>query len=234
MPEAIQKKIMKTTKILIVGAICLFSITGWTQNKDKKQKKSKNKTEMTLNTELDSVSYSLGVNIAENLANQGLDTLNVDALAKGMLDYLNSNDLAITREQGEQLLQAYFNKMAMESANKNKRAGEEFLANNAKREGIVTLPSGMQYEIIEAGNGSIPSAKDKVRTHYHGTLIDGTVFDSSIERGQTATFGVTQVIQGWQEALQLMPVGSKWRLYIPYNLAYGEEEQVAKLDLSQP
>lgn len=214
---------MKKTKILIFVALTLAGGASFAQSKgDKSNKSKKNKKEMTLKTELDTVSYSIGVNIAENLSNQGLNTLNVEALAKGMEDYLNQNDLAITREQGEQILQAYFQKVAMEAANKNKKEGEEFLAENGKKKGIVTLPSGMQYEIIQEGNGPIPTASDKVKTHYHGTLIDGTVFDSSVERGQPATFGVTQVIQGWQEALQLMPVGSKWRLYIPYNLAYGE------------
>lgn len=214
---------MKKTKILIFVALTLAGGASFAQSKgDKSNKSKKNKKEMTLKTELDTVSYSIGVNIAENLSNQGLNTLNVEALAKGMEDYLNQNDLAITREQGEQILQAYFQKVAMEAANKNKKEGEEFLAENGKKKGIVTLPSGMQYEIIQEGNGPVPTASDKVKTHYHGTLIDGTVFDSSVERGQPATFGVTQVIQGWQEALQLMPVGSKWRLYIPYNLAYGE------------
>lgn len=215
---------MKTTKYLALILFILIGSGAFAQEKtkDKKSKKSKNKTEMSLKTELDSVSYSIGLNIAENLSNQGLADLNVDALAKGMADYLAKNDLAITREEGEQMIQAYMQKKAMEMANKNKAEGEAFLAENAKKKGVITLPSGMQYEIIEEGNGPIPTANDKVRTHYHGTLIDGTVFDSSVERGQTATFGVTQVIQGWQEALQLMPVGSKWRLYIPYNLAYGD------------
>ncbi|CAG5080418.1 Outer membrane protein MIP [Parvicella tangerina] len=211
---------MKNTPILILAIIVLA--TSCSTLSGSKSKKSKNKTEMTLKTEVDTVSYSIGLNIAENLSNQGLSDLNVDALAQGMMDYLNENDLSISKEQGEQIIQAYTQKKAMEAANKNKKEGEEFLADNAKKEGVVTLPSGMQYEIITEGNGAIPTANDKVKTHYHGTLIDGTVFDSSVERGQPATFGVTQVIKGWQEALQLMPVGSKWRLYIPYDLAYGE------------
>lgn len=177
---------------------------------------------MDLKTEVDSVSYSIGLNIAENLSNQGLNELNIEALAKGMDDYLAKNDLAISKEQGEQFIQMYMQKKSMEVANENKKAGEEFLTENGKKDGIITLESGMQYEVIVEGKGAIPTANDRVKTHYHGTLIDGTVFDSSVERGQPATFGVTQVIQGWQEALQLMPVGSKWRLYIPYNLAYGE------------
>lgn len=104
-------------------------------------------------------------------------------------------------------------------------AGDAFLAENAKREGVVTLPSGLQYEIIREGNGATPTDTDRVKVHYHGTLINGTVFDSSVDRGEPATFGVTQVIAGWTEALQLMPVGSKWRLYVPYNLAYGAQDR---------
>lgn len=211
---------MKISNILFLIMIVLVSSCSST--KDSGSSKSKNKSKMKLTTEVDSVSYSIGLNIAENLSNQGLDGLNIDALAKGMDDFFSQNDLAISKEQGEQFIQNYMQRKAMEAANKNKKEGEDFLAKNGQKDGIVTLPSGMQYEIIEAGQGAIPKATDKVRTHYHGTLIDGTVFDSSIERGQTATFGVTQVIQGWQEALQLMPVGSKWRLYIPYHLAYGE------------
>ena len=106
----------------------------------------------------------------------------------------------------------------------NIEKGENFLAENGKREGVVTTTSGLQYEIIKKGNGATPTANDKVRVHYHGTLIDGTVFDSSIDRGEPAEFGVSQVIKGWTEALQLMPVGSKWKLYIPYDLAYGDKE----------
>jgi len=104
-------------------------------------------------------------------------------------------------------------------------AGDAFMAENAKKEGVVTLPSGLQYEVIKAGNGAIPADTDQVKVHYHGTLIDGTVFDSSVERGEPATFGVTQVIPGWTEALKLMPVGSKWRLVIPYDLAYGSADR---------
>lgn len=212
---------MKTTKAILIIGLALVS-TGTFAQKKKKNKKSKNKTEMTLKTEVDTVSYSIGANIAENLGNQGFDDLNIEALAKGMEDYMAKNDLAISREEGEQVIQAFMQKKAMAAAGDNQKEGADFLEKNGKKKNIVTLESGMQYEIIEEGTGEIPTASDQVKTHYHGTLIDGTVFDSSVERGQPATFGVTQVIQGWQEALQLMPVGSKWRLYIPYDLAYGE------------
>ena len=210
--------IIKITVILLVSASLNMAVA----QKEVKNQKSKSKKEMTLKTELDSVSYGLGVNIAENLTNQGLEELNVEALAKGMEDYLSKSDLAISKEEIGNLLNSYMQSLQGKAGEKNKKAGEEFLAANSKKKGIVTLPSGLQYEIITEGTGPIPKANNKVSTHYHGTLIDGTVFDSSVERGQPAEFGVTQVIQGWQEALQLMPEGSKWRLYIPFNLAYGD------------
>ncbi len=210
--------IIKITVILLLSATLNTTIA----QKEGKSKKSKSKKEMTLKTELDTVSYGLGVNIAENLSNQGLNELNVAALAKGMEDYLSKSDLKLSKEEIGNLLNTYMQSLQAKAGEKNKIAGEEFLAANAKKKGIITLESGMQYEIITEGTGPIPTAANKVSTHYHGTLIDGTVFDSSVERGQPAEFGVTQVIQGWQEALQLMPEGSKWRLYIPYNLAYGD------------
>ncbi len=209
-------------KIIKLTLILFLAITSSTAMAQKEKKSKKSKKEMTLNTELDSVSYGLGVNIAENLSNQGIEGLNVEALAKGMEDYLSKADLAIDKEQIGDLLNAYMGSLQMKKAEKAMKEGADFLVENAKKKGVVTLPSGMQYEIITEGNGEIPKASDRVSTHYHGTLIDGTVFDSSVQRGQPADFGVTQVIKGWQEALQLMPVGSKWRLYIPYDLAYGD------------
>ncbi len=120
------------------------------------------------------------------------------------------------------MINAYFMKLQQEKLENNKKAGEEFLNINKGRAGVVALPSGLQYQVLEMGEGDKPKATDKVKCHYHGTLINGTVFDSSVERGQPAVFGVNQVIAGWVEALQLMPVGSKWRLFIPSELAYGE------------
>ena len=159
------------------------------------------------------------------MAESGIKGIDYNSFARGVEAMCEHKPLEIDIQEAQQLLNTYFTKLQEEkeaaSADKRK-AGEEFLKENAKREGVKTLDSGLQYEIINEGKGAIPTANDKVKVHYHGTLIDGTVFDSSVKRGEPAVFGVTQVIQGWVEALQLMPVGSKWKLFIPYNLAYGE------------
>jgi len=186
------------------------------------QKNNKNKTEMKLETKLDSVSYGIGVNIAENLKGQGLGDLNVEAMAKGLQDILNNAELAISKEEVGPLLNEYMTQLQAEKAKEASKEGTEFLAKNGKRKEVTTLPSGLQYEVLSSGAGATPGLNDKVTTHYTGTLIDGTVFDSSVERGQPASFPVSGVIKGWTEALQLMKEGDKWKLYIPYDLAYGE------------
>ncbi|MEZ4901067.1 MAG: FKBP-type peptidyl-prolyl cis-trans isomerase [Spirosomataceae bacterium] len=179
--------------------------------------------------ELDSVAYSIGMNIAQNLKSQGLDKLNVSLLSKAINDVLKSGKTDLSESEAQMLLGNYFNRLQTqrqaEEAKKyeaNKMAGEKFLEENKKKTGVVTLPSGLQYEILKAGEGAKPTINNTVKTHYHGTLPDGTIFDSSVQRGEPAEFPVGGVIQGWVEALQLMPVGSKWKLYVPYNLAYGE------------
>ena len=186
------------------------------------QQNNINKTEMKLETKLDSVSYGIGVNIAENLKGQGLGDLNVEAMAKGLQDILNNAELAISKEEVGPLLNEYMGQLQAEKAKEASKEGAEFLAKNGKRKEITTLPSGLQYEVLSSGSGATPGLNDKVTTHYTGTLIDGTVFDSSVERGQPASFPVSGVIKGWTEALQLMKEGDKWKLYIPYDLAYGE------------
>jgi len=172
-------------------------------------------------TEIENVSYGFGVNIAQNMKQQGMDEINADLLAKGIKDVLNGGTLDIPAEKIPAILQEYFKNLQEKQFAKNIEEGETFLAENAKRAGVVVLPSGLQYEIITEGKGQKPKATDRVTTHYHGTLIDGTVFDSSIQRGEPATFPVNGVIRGWVEALQLMSLGSKWKLYIPSELAYG-------------
>ena len=171
---------------------------------------------------MDKISYALGLSIGNNFLTSGIKEVKIDDFVQGMQDVLNQSQLAMSYDEAKQVINDYFTKLQSERMELNKKAGEEFLAINKNREGVVTLPSGLQYEILKKGEGKIPTATDQVKCHYHGTLIDGTVFDSSVERGTPATFGVNQVIPGWVEALQLMPVGSKWKLFIPSNLAYGE------------
>ena len=171
---------------------------------------------------MDKVSYALGLSIGNNFQNSGIKKLQVEDFVKGLEDVLGEKQPAISYEEAKQLINDYFMKLQQERLEINKQAGAEFLEINRHKAGVVELPSGLQYEILKQGTGAKPSASDKVKCHYHGTLINGTVFDSSVQRGEPATFGVSQVIPGWVEALQLMPVGSKWRLFIPSNLAYGE------------
>ena len=171
---------------------------------------------------MDKVSYALGLSIGNNFQNSGIKKLQVEDFVKGLEDVLGEKQPAISYEEAKQVINDYFMKLQQERLEINKQAGAEFLEINRHKAGVVELPSGLQYEIMKQGTGAKPSASDKVKCHYHGTLINGTVFDSSVQRGEPATFGVSQVIPGWVEALQLMPVGSKWRLFIPSNLAYGE------------
>lgn len=171
---------------------------------------------------MDKISYALGLSIGNNFMSSGIKNVDFESFLKGMQDVINGSQAAISYEEAQQVLNDFFGKLQEERLELNLKAGEEFLAINKNRPGVVTLPSGLQYEILKEGNGPKPKATDQVKCHYHGTLIDGTVFDSSVERGQPATFGVNQVIPGWVEALQLMPAGSKWKLFIPSNLAYGK------------
>ncbi len=171
---------------------------------------------------MDSVSYSLGVLMAENLKKQGLQEVDAAALVRGMEDVLKDKELQVSLAEANQIVQSFMQAQQSKKYEGVIEKGKAFLSENAAREGVVETPSGLQYEVLTAGDGPTPKPTDRVTVHYEGKLLDGTVFDSSVERGQPATFGVTQVIQGWVEALQLMPTGSKWRLFIPYNLAYGE------------
>ena len=171
---------------------------------------------------MDKVSYALGLSIGNNFENSGIKDLQVEDFVKGLTDVLSGHQPAITYDEAKEVINNYFMKLQKERLEINKKAGEEFLNINRHKAGVVELPSGLQYEVLKNGTGAKPTANDKVKCHYHGTLINGTVFDSSVQRGEPTVFGVSQVIPGWVEALQLMPVGSKWRLFIPSNLAYGE------------
>ena len=177
---------------------------------------------MKYTTELDKVNYSLGLSIASNLISSGVKTINVEAFTAALSSAFAGIMPEITPNEANQILQDYFENLQNEQGKAAKEAGEKFLAENKKQEGVVTLPSGLQYKILQAGNGSKPKASDSVKCHYEGKLINGQIFDSSIRRGEPAVFPVSGVIAGWVEALQLMPVGSKWQLYIPSELAYGK------------
>ncbi|MDR0750739.1 MAG: FKBP-type peptidyl-prolyl cis-trans isomerase [Tannerellaceae bacterium] len=172
---------------------------------------------------MDKVSYALGLSIGNNFQNSGIKGIQVGDFIKGMTDVLDGKEPDIRYEEAKQVINDYFAKLQKEKLELNKKAGEEFLLINKKKAGVVELPSGLQYETLRKGTGAKPKASDKVKCHYHGTLINGTVFDSSIQRGEPAVFGVSQVIPGWVEALQLMETGAKWRLFIPSGLAYGEK-----------
>ena len=177
---------------------------------------------------MDKLSYALGIGIGQQLAQMGAKDLNADDFAQAIKDVIAGVELKVNNQEAQSLVQQFFaeqeerQRAAMAEAGKaSRKAGEDFLAENAKKENIVTLPSGLQYEVINEGTGKKPKATDQVRCHYEGTLVDGTLFDSSIQRGEPAVFGVNQVIPGWVEALQLMSEGAKWKLYIPSELGYG-------------
>ena len=171
---------------------------------------------------MDKISYAIGLSMGQNLMGSGVTSLEYADLAAGIKDVLEKNQPQISYQEAQQVLGKFFSELEQKIAGEAKAAGEAFLAENAKREGVKVTESGLQYEVLEATIGQKPKATDKVRVHYEGTLIDGTVFDSSYKRGESITFGLNQVIAGWTEGLQLMSIGSKYKLYLPYQLAYGE------------
>lgn len=177
---------------------------------------------------MDKVSYALGIGIGRQLSQMGAADLNIDDFAQAIKDVI-ADDLKLGDAEAQQIVQEFFakqeEKQKAEAAEKGKAAkqdGEKFLAENGKKEGVITTASGLQYQVLREGNGQSPKATDTVECHYEGTLIDGTKFDSSYDRGQTATFPLNQVIAGWTEGLQLMKEGGKYRFFIPYELGYGE------------
>lgn len=177
---------------------------------------------VALNTELDSVSYSIGVNFGTNLKRSNITEINEKAIIAGMYDVLEEDSVKIDIQQTGQIINNYIKGIQEKVGEENLAKGEKFLSDNAKKEGVVITESGLQYKIINEGTGDKPLATDQVKVHYKGTTIDGKEFDSSFKRNQPATFAANRVIKGWTEALQLMPVGSKWELYIPAELAYGQ------------
>lgn len=185
---------------------------------------------------MDKLSYALGIGIGSQLAGMGAKGLNIDDFAQAVKDVISGTPLKVNNAEAQSLVQAFFQEQedkqraaAAEAGKVAKAAGESFLAENAEKEGVVVLPSGLQYQVLKEGNGKKPSATDQVKCHYEGTLIDGTIFDSSYQRNEPATFGLNQVIAGWTEGVQLMSEGAKYRFFIPYNLAYGERGAGAQI-----
>ena len=173
---------------------------------------------------MDKFSYAIGLGIGQNLLSMGAQSINVEDFAQAIKDVLDRKETAISHNEAREIVNKYFEELETKLNAENIEKGKSFLEENAKRPGVVTLPSGLQYEVITEGNGKKPSATDRVKCHYEGTLIDGTLFDSSIKRGEPAIFCVNQVIKGWVEALQLMTEGAKWKLFIPSELAYGAQQ----------
>lgn len=173
---------------------------------------------------MDKISYALGLSIGNNFKSSGISNLDLTDFRRGVEDVLNNQSLAMNYEEAKKVINDYFIKLQEEKGELNKKAGEEFLRINKEKAGVTTLPSGLQYEILKGGDGPKPKVTDQVKCHYEGRLIDGQVFDSSIQRGEPAVFPLNQVIRGWTEALQLMPTGSKWRLFLPSDLAYGSQQ----------
>ena len=211
---------MKKILFLVILAVTGLSVSA----QQKSKPKSPAAPQPALKTSLDSLSYALGLSLAAFYKEQGIKTVNTVLVSKAINDALKGGKTLLNEEQMNTSISSYLQKVKTEKSAVAKKAGQTFLAGNKSKTGVVTLPSGMQYLVIKAGNGPKPTANDTVRCHYTGTLIDGTVFDSSVERGEPAEFPVGGVIKGWVEALQLMPVGSKWKLFIPSELAYGDNQ----------
>jgi FKBP-type peptidyl-prolyl cis-trans isomerase FklB len=198
---------------LLIAAVSTLSVDA--------QKKKK---PVKLVTNNDSVSYALGSFLGSNLKNGGFNNVNMQVLSRAIEDVLTTNDTLIKPQVANELIQKAYTALQKQKADQNLAKGKAFLENNKKQPGVVELPSGLQYKIITEGSGTPPKAESQITAHYKGSLIDGKVFDSSYDRGEPAQFGVNQVIDGWKEALQLMKPGSKWQLFIPANLAYGENQ----------
>jgi len=210
-------------KKLFVSVLMLLSIYSFAQTKKKTVPAKIVQPAAALKSAEDSLSYAIGLSVAGFYKEQGVQNVNANIVARAITDVLKTGKPLMNDQQANSCIINFVQKAKAEKAEPNKKAGEAFLAENKTKPGVVTLPSGLQYIVLKEGTGAKPVATDKVKCHYKGTLIDGTVFDSSIDRGQPIEFAVTGVIPGWTEALQLMAVGSKWKLFIPSNLGYGDQ-----------
>ena len=216
---------MKIIKFLgvVVATLVLASCGG------------KGVSKRALKTELDSVSYAIGMDVAKNVKTN-VSEIDSELFIQGYMNYLDSTNILIKEENSQDILSAYFQKKQAENmkkqqeeAEKGKGVGEKFLEENKTKSGVKVTDSGLQYIVLKEGTGAKPTPESTVKVHYHGTLIDGTVFDSSVDRGEPTTFGVNQVIPGWTEGLQLMPVGSKYKFFIPQELGYGARQAGEKI-----
>jgi FKBP-type peptidyl-prolyl cis-trans isomerase FklB len=218
-------------KYLLSGLIMLFYFGSWAQVKKNTPAARPPAAQPSLKSQDDSISYAIGLSVANFFRQQNVQHINTSLVEKAINDIMKSGSPLLNEQQANSVIMACMNKAQAEknkentaAAEVNKKAGDAFLAENKTKSGVVTLPSGLQYQVLTEGNGPKPAATDKIKCHYQGTLLDGTIFDSSIQRGEPLQIEVGQVIPGWTEALQLMPVGSKWRLWIPSNLAYGDRQ----------
>jgi FKBP-type peptidyl-prolyl cis-trans isomerase FklB len=213
---------MKIHLILFALILGVFTLQSCNSKKEIK----KDKASMSEN---DKVSYCLGISIGKNIKSGGLDTVNAEFLAEGLKDFYKNDTSFYSEKQANEMLNQYFQKIQSKKYEKSKMEGEKFLTENKTKAGVVVTASGLQYIVEKEGTGAIPKLTDKVTTHYTGTLLDGSVFDSSVERGQPATFTVNGVIPAWTEILQLMKVGSKYKIFVPWNLGYGERGAGGKI-----
>ena len=233
---------MKFNQLMLAGMVSAVFVAGTATAQVKKPAakkpltakpataaKPKTATGTAIASAQDSISYSIGMFMAQNLKQQGISDLNNALLMRGLEDALKDQPTQLTQAQAGQVMNTFMQKQmasrnaeGMKASAENKKIGTAFLNENKAKAGVTTTASGLQYSVEKEGTGAKPSATDRVKVHYTGKLLDGKVFDSSVERGQPAEFGVSEVIKGWTEALQLMPVGSKWKLYIPSDLAYGD------------
>ena len=207
-------------KIFLLSAIALITVQSMAQTKTKTKTPAKPAAPV-LKNQLDSFSYAVGMSIALQYKEFGVTKLSSAACMTAVNDVIGGKKALLTPDQANFILNNYINKLMVEKAVNNRRAGDSFLVVNKNRNGVKTLPSGMQYIVIRDGSGPMPKSTDTVTVHYTGMLMDGTVFDSSVDRGEPAKFTVDGVIKGWTEALQLMRPGSRWKLFIPADLAYG-------------
>ncbi len=207
---------MKKFTFLLIGLLTAFGLQA-------------QHTHIDLENDVDSVSYAIGMNIASSMKSGGIDSLNFEAFVQAVQDVMIENHAMMDAANANMIVQNFVKKKQEEAAKDAIQVGIDFLAENAKNKDVHVTPSGLQYKVIRQGDGPIPTLTSNVTTHYHGTLLNGKVFDSSYEKGKPLNFNVTGVIKGWTEALQMMPVGSKWILYIPQDLAYGSRAMGPKI-----